>query len=148
MCHKGSILFFFYEHFIWPGLSTITFTFFLLTAASFSFSFEKKEEMCGGRKVNESWPGRTWSLFVPGKTILWRSRDRRLVSLPVVDSPKDEWFPQGTNDQVPSFLLTFTFFSFFFFKKKTKKETSEGKMSANLSTWPDQEYFEIKNERK
>jgi len=73
---------------------------------------------------------------VPGKTILWRSRDRRLVSLPVVDSPKDEWFPQGTNDQVPSFLLTFTFFSFFFFKKKTKKETSEGKMSANLSTWP------------
>jgi hypothetical protein len=34
------------------------------------------------------------------KTILWRSRDRRLVSLPVVDSPKDEWFPQGTNDQV------------------------------------------------
>tara|TARA_B110000261_G_scaffold61968_1_gene72830 strand:+ start:597 stop:770 length:174 start_codon:yes stop_codon:yes gene_type:complete len=22
------------------------------------------------------------------------------VSLPVVDSPKDEWFPQGTNDQV------------------------------------------------
>ena len=38
--------------------------------------------------------GRTCSLCL--KTILWRSRDRRLVSLPVVDSPKDEWFPQGT----------------------------------------------------
>ena len=56
-------------------------------------------------------------LIVPGKTILWRSRDRRLVSLPVVDSPKDEWFPQGTNDQVPSFPL----FSLLVFFQKEKE---------------------------
>ena len=46
-------------------------------------------------------------LYLCLKTILWRSRDRRLVSLPVVDSPKDEWFPQGTNDQVPLALHGF-----------------------------------------
>ena len=59
-CHKGSILFFFYEHFIWPGLSTITFTFFLLTAASFSFSFEKKTTMDLGNPKVQEWENLMW----------------------------------------------------------------------------------------